>query len=155
MFSVFRYFAAQPATAEGFQDSRFLGACTRVALGYPDPSAALTRSACTLVLGLSDTHNRVLAAPLVYKLWSFTSVINPHGLPFLCWRYNPIITHLGQGWSPDQRVPHPFPCSNREIVPCFCLAAATGFTQGLLRSKVSFLVTGTPDPVSSLPSRTL
>lgn len=79
---MFRYFTAQSATAEGFQDSRFLGACTRMALGYPDPSAAVTRSACTLALGLSDTHNWVLAAALIYKLWSFTSVINPHTCPF-------------------------------------------------------------------------
>lgn len=52
----------------------------------PDPFAAVTRSACAQFLMLSETHNWVLAAALIYRRGYFTSVINPHSLLSLHWK---------------------------------------------------------------------
>lgn len=58
---------------------------TRAILRYPNSFASVTHSVCTCFLQLSGAHGQVLAAAVIYKLWSFPSIINLHGWAIPRW----------------------------------------------------------------------
>ena len=95
VFPALGYFAAQPAAAEGPQDSGLFGAHRR-ALGHPDASAAVTRSARAGFRSLAHAHRRVPAAALPHQPRSVTSR-PPTRAGGLAGRHSPVTARSPQG----------------------------------------------------------